>query len=96
VINAVVLFYFIFSSFLHICLIYNFPMRLINLFVRFLCSHPLGDESGTLTFAKNRVRDGKLPEPYKSISGQKLVEAAVTHLELQKKKIELEVAGPSG
>jgi hypothetical protein len=43
------------------------------------------------------VKDGKLPEPYKSNSGQKLLEAAITHLDnLQKKKIQLEVAGPSG
>jgi hypothetical protein len=61
------------------------------------CSHPLGDVSRTLTFVKKRVKDGKLPEPYKSNSGQKLLEAAITHLDnLQKKKIQLEVAGPSG
>ncbi len=88
--------YIFFSSFLHICLIYNFPIRLINLFVRFLCSHPLGDVSRTLTFVKKRMKDGKLPEPYKSTSGQKLLEAAITHLDnLQNKKSQLEVAGPS-
>ncbi len=97
VINAVVLYIYFSSSFVHICLIYNFPMRLINLFVGFLCSHPLGDVSPTLTFVKKRMKDGKLPEPYKSTSGQKLLEAAITHLDnLQKKKSQLEVAGPSG
>ncbi|CAK9874224.1 unnamed protein product [Sphagnum jensenii] len=61
------------------------------------CSHPLGDVSRTLTFVKKRMKDGKLPEPYKSTSGQKLLEAAITHLDnLQNKKSQLEVAGPSG
>jgi hypothetical protein len=88
---------FIFLFLPYICLIYNFPIRLINLFVRFLCSHPLGDVSRTLTFVKKRMKDGKLPEPYKSTSGQKLLEAAITHLDnLQNKKSQLEVAGPSG
>ncbi|CAM6024234.1 unnamed protein product [Sphagnum balticum] len=60
------------------------------------CSHPDGDVSRTLTFVKKRMQDGKLPEPYKSASDQKLLEAAITHLEnLQKKKSEVEEAGPS-
>jgi hypothetical protein len=43
------------------------------------------------------MKDGKLPEPYKSTSGQKLLDAAITHLDnLQNKKSQLEVAGPSG